>query len=87
MIASLKVKPKRSKPRPEIKDDIQNPSEKYKNSSIELCIDVVYINGVAFMVFIYRQVKYISIINTKSNDEEEFSKVLSKSFKSIIQLD
>ena len=57
-MASLKFKFKSIKQRTEIKDDIQTPSEIYqKKSKIELCIDVVYINDIAFLVSIDRQVK------------------------------
>ena len=51
-MTGLKVKSKSSKPRPLIKYDIQITSEVYKNNSkIELCIDVVYINGILFLVY------------------------------------
>ena len=45
---SLKGKPTRIKPRPVIKDDIWITFEIYNNNnlSIELCIDIIYINGV-----------------------------------------
>ena len=57
-ISSLKVNSIRIKPRTVIKDSIQIPSKIYKNNSdIELCVDVIYINGVAYMVSIDRQVK------------------------------
>ena len=51
------------------------------NSNIELWIEVVYINGAAFIVSIYRQVKYRSIIHIKYQNEEEFSKVLKNNSK------
>ena len=86
-VASLKGKSTRIKPRPIIKDGIQVPIEIYKfNSKIELCIDVVYINGIAFLVSIDRQVKCRSIIHI-TYQNEEFSKALTKYFKSIIQQD
>ena len=54
----LKGNSTRIKPRLEIKDDIQIPSEIYKkNSNIELCIEKVFINSVSFMVSIYIQVR------------------------------
>ena len=58
-MVSLSGNSTRRKPRPIIKDYILIPSEIYKNNAnIELCIDVIYINGVAFMVYIEWQVKY-----------------------------
>ena len=48
------------------------------NLNIELCIEVVCINGIAFIVSIDRQVKYRSIIHITSQNEEEFSKGLDK---------
>ena len=66
----LKVKPTRFKPRPVINDDIQIPSDIYKkNSNISLGSDVIYINGIAFMVSIDIQVKYRSIIHITSQNE------------------
>ena len=78
-VASLKSKSKRIKPGTVIKDDIHIPSGVYKNNSnFELCIDIAYINGVSFLLYIYIQVKYISIIHITSQNEEEFSKGLDK---------
>ena len=49
----------------------------YENSSnIELYIEVIYKNRVAFMVSIYIQVKYRSIIQITSQNEEAFFKFL-----------
>ena len=85
---SLKFKSIRSKPRQVIKDDFKIPSRIYiNNSNIELCIDAVYINGVVFMVFIKRQMKYIPIIHIIYHKEEAFSRVLIKYFKSILHQD
>ena len=55
----------------------------YKNNSnIELWIDVIYINGVAFQVSIDEQVKYISTIHISSQNKEEYfiglDKILQK---------
>ena len=75
------------KPRPLIKDVIQVPSKIYKNiTNIELCIDVLYITGVAFMVSIERQVKYRSIIHITSQNEGIYILIiLTKYFATIIQ--
>ena len=78
-IASLKGKLTRSKPRTVIKDDIWIPSEIYKKKSkIELFIGAGYINGVAFLVYIDRKVKYRSIIHTTTHNEEGFFKFIDK---------
>ena len=75
----LKVKSIRSNPRPVIRYEIQIPSDVYKNNSnIELCIDVVSISGVVFLVSIYRQVKYRSIIHITSHNEDKDFKCLDK---------
>ena len=85
LMSIIKSKSTRIIPRPVIKDDIQIPSEIYKNNSnIELFIYVICINGVAFLVYIYRQVEYRSIVHITSQNEEDFSKLLTKSFESII---
>ena len=52
---SIKGNSTRIKPRPVINNDINTPIDIYKNNSnIELCIDVIYINGIAFLVYIDR---------------------------------
>ena len=82
----IKVNSTRNNPRPVINYEINIPIKIYKNNSnVELCIDVVYINGVSFLVSIDRQVKYRSIFHIPSQNEEYFSKVLTKYFESIIQ--
>ena len=45
-----------------------------KKQNIELYIDTVYINGVAFLVSIYRQMKHISNIHTTSHNEGYFQR-------------
>ena len=78
-MASLKGKSTRSKPKPVIRDDIQIPEEIYnKNSNLDLCIDVIYINRVAFLVSIDKQIKYRSIIHVKDQDTPEFFKSLDQ---------
>ena len=57
------------------------------NLNIELCIEVVYINGIAFIVSIDIQVKYSSIIHIIYQNEEVFSNVLKNISVSIIQKD
>ena len=76
---SLKGKSTRSNPIPVINNEIQITSKIYKNNSnIELCIDKVYINGVSFLAYIDRQVKYRSMIHITSQKEEEIFKGLDK---------
>ena len=63
----------RIKTRLVITDDIQIPSEIYKNNSnIELFVGVFYINGVSFLVSTDRQVKYKSFIHIIYHNEEFF---------------
>ena len=57
-MSNLKGKSTGSKPRTVIKYDIQILSNIYKNSNIKLCIGIVYINDVAFLLYIDRQLKY-----------------------------
>ena len=65
LMASIKGNSTRRNPRPAIKDDIQITSKIYKNNSIiKLWTDIVYINGVVFLVSIDRKLKYRSIIQT-----------------------
>ena len=68
-MSSPKGKSTRSKSRPVINDDIQITSKIHKkNSKIELCIEVVYTNGVECLVFIDRKVKYKSIIHITTHN-------------------
>ena len=63
-MASLKGKSTSIKTRLSINYYINIPRDIYKNNSnIELFIEAVYINGVAFILSLYRQVKYRSIIH------------------------
>ena len=57
LLASLEVNSIGIKPMPLVKDEFKFQSICTKNSNIELCIDVVHINGVAFLVSIDKKVK------------------------------
>ena len=72
---TLKDKSTRKKKSPVIMYDILIPRKIYEtNSNIALCIDVVYIIRVVFMVSIDRKVKYRSIIQITSQNEEAYFK-------------
>ena len=72
---TLKDKSTRKKTSPVIMYDILIPRRIYEtNSNIALCIDVVYIIRVVFMVSIDRKVKYRSIIQITSQNEEAYFK-------------
>ena len=88
LVAILKDKSTRSDPMLVMKDDVHIPSKIYKkNSIIDLCIEVVFINVISFPVSIDRQLKYRSIIHITYHNEEKKSKVLTKYSKSKIQQD
>ena len=48
------------------KDIIEIPEEIYlKNYKLHLCIDIVYINGMTFLVSIDKEIKFRSIVHLK----------------------
>ena len=56
-----------------------------RQSNIVLFIDLIYLNGVIFMVSIDRKVKRGSIIHITSQNEEEISKKLIQYYEITIQ--
>ena len=63
-IAALKGKATRSKSAIMSKDIIEIPEEIYmKNHKLQLCIDIVYINGMTFLVSIDKEIKFRSIVH------------------------
>ena len=65
-IAALKGKATRSKPPIMSKDIIEIPEEIYlKNYKLHLCIDIVYINGMTFLVSIDKEIRFRSIVHLK----------------------
>ena len=58
-VGLLKGKSTRSKPAPVARDDIQIPQELVAtNYLLYLCVDVLYVNGIGFLVTIDKQIKY-----------------------------
>ena len=58
-MATLKGKSVRKKPKPVLEDWVELPRELHmKHMRVELCMDIMYINGVAFMCTIDRTICY-----------------------------
>ena len=61
-IYSMKGKTTRAKPKVVVNDTIDIPKELItKNYYIDLCIDIIYVNGLAFLSSIDKQIKYRTI--------------------------
>ena len=77
-MATLKGKSTRKKQKPVLEDWIELPKEILeKHSKIELCIDVMYINGVGLMTAIDRTIKYQSVEYIESRHASSHLKALS----------
>ena len=78
-MSALKGKSTQSKPKPVIHDEIVVPPEIYANNlELDLCIDVMFINGISFLVGIDKQVKYRSIIHIQDKNTETFYSCLDQ---------
>ena len=61
-IYSMKGKTTRAKPKVVVNDTIDIPKELItKNYYIDICIDIIYVNGLAFLSSIDKQIKYRTI--------------------------
>ena len=77
-MATLKGKSTRKKPKPVLEDWIELPKEILeKHSRIELCIDVMYINGVGLMTAVDRTIIYRSVEYVESKYASAYLKALS----------
>ena len=76
-IATLKGKSVRKKPNPVLEDWIQLPEEIHnKHRRIELCMDIMYINGVVLMTAVDRSIRYRSIVEVTENDADAYLSAL-----------
>ena len=63
-LSALKGKSVRTKPRVVVKDYIEVPKElKVRNSEVELCADIMYIQKEMFLVTILKHIKFMCIFN------------------------
>ena len=77
-MATLKGKSTRKKPKPVLEDWIELPKEILeKHRRIELCIDVMYINGVGLMTAVDQTIKYRSVEYIESKHASVYMKALS----------
>ena len=71
-MAALKGKSVRTTPKPVLEDWINLPEEIHKkHKRIELCMDIMYINGVGLMTAVDRSIRYRSIVEINSNNDDE----------------
>ena len=71
-MAALKGKSVRTTPKPVLEDWINLPEEIHKkHKRIKLCMDIMYINGVGLMTAVDRSIRYRSIVEITSNNDDE----------------
>ena len=59
--------------KPVLEDWIQLPEEIHnKHRRIELCMDIMYINGVGLMTAVDRSIRYRSIVEVTENDSDAY---------------
>ena len=77
-MATLKGKSTRNTPKPVLQDWIELPREILeKHSKIELCMDIMYVNGVGLMTAIDRTIKYRSVEYIESKESQGHLRALS----------
>ena len=85
-MATLKGKSVRKKPNPVLKDWIQLPEEIHnKHRRIELCMDIMYINGVGLMTAVDRSIRYRSIVEVTENDSDAYLSALDYIIQKYVQ--
>ena len=63
-------------------DYVEIPRElKAKHEYVELCVDVIYIQGITFLVTVSKQLKFISVERLKSRARMEFAEKLDNVFR------
>ena len=74
-MATLKGKSVRKKPKPVVEDWLELPKEIHiKHMRVELCMDIININKIAFMTAIDRLFRYRSIILIKNKHGKKSKK-------------
>ena len=77
----LKGKSVRTKPQPVVKDYVEVPTElKQKNIAVELCADVMYIQGVTFLVTISKHLKFYTIVPLNSRSKKLLCDAFDQTF-------
>ena len=87
-IYSMKGKTTRAKPKVVVNDTIDIPKELItKNYYIDLCIDIIYVNGLAFLSSIDKQIKFRTIFFISDRKAATFYRVIDKLLENIMKLD
>ena len=77
-MATLKGKSTRPKPKPVLKDWIELPREiMNKHAEVELCMDIMFINGVKLMTAIDRTIRFRSVVPIQSRENSHFIKAIN----------
>ena len=78
----LKGKAVRTKPIPVINDYVEIPKElKEIHKNIELCVDIMYIQGIMFLVTISRKIKFITIQSIETRKKSDLIKAFDNVFR------
>ena len=87
-VYTLKGKSTRSKPLPIVLDYVEIPRElKAKHEYVKLCADVMYIQGITFLVTVSKRLKFITVERLKTRARLEFAEKLIMYFQYTIKLD
>ena len=75
-MATFKGKSTRPKHKPVIEDWIELPREiMSKHAEVELCMDIMFINGVKLMTAIDRTIRFRSVVPVQSRESRHFMKL------------
>ena len=78
----LKGTSTRSKPLLIVSDYVEIPKElKAQHKYVELCADVMYIQGITFLVMVSKRLKFITIERLKSRGRMEFAEKFDNVFQ------
>ena len=81
-VSTLRGKTTRKKPLPAIKDYVEIPKElKAAHEYVELSADIMYINGITFLVTISKRIKYITVHCIKDRSKETVEDAFDKVFR------
>ena len=81
-VFALKGKTTRSKPKLTIQDYIEIPSElKSAHQGINLCADLMYIQGIIFLVTVSKNIKFITIKCIPSQSKSLLCEAFDQTFR------
>ena len=81
-VYALKGKSVRSKPPVVLNDYVKVPPElKVKNEDVELCADIMYIQGIPFLVTVSKRLKFVTITHIAKRSKALLCEAFDKTFR------